>query len=182
MGLGRLQRVVAAELDRAAGRASGPLPIPPGQRLEAGDHHVRRSERVVALHHLSQIAQRIGPHPLPLLLGPRGAVEECFGEHRRPIDQRACVEVVGKPPRRLLEPFPEGGSDQPEDPLEIIEGPGRQLGIDSRIEILLPRRRGRGTVDGRFIGVEREARRRVQQHRCRSQEPPAPTAAIRTLR
>ena len=52
MGLGRLQRVVSAELDRAAGRAHGPLPIPPGERLEAGDHHVRRSERFVALHHL----------------------------------------------------------------------------------------------------------------------------------
>ena len=182
VGLGRLQRVVADDLDRPAGGAHGPLPIPPGQRLEASDHHVRRSERVVALHHFSQISQRVGPHPLPLLLGPRGAVEQGFGEHRRPIDQRAGVEVVGKPARRLLEPFPEGGSNQTEDPLEIIEGPGRQLGIDSRVEILLPRRRGRGTLDGRFIGVEREACRRVQQHRCRSQEAPAATEAIRTLR
>ena len=182
MRLGRLQGIVAAKFDRLAGGGQGTLPIATRQGLEAGDHHLRGGERVVSLRHLAEITQRVGPHPLPLLLRARRPAEQRLGEHRCPVNERAGVEVVGEAPRCLVEALAKRGADEPEHLLEIIERAGGQLGVDGRVEILLSRRLGRGALHGRLLGQQRQGCGRGNGDRGPGQKTHPPEEEIRMPR
>ena len=182
MRLGGLQGIVAAKLDRFAGGGQGTLPVTTRQGLEAGDHHLRGGERVVSLRHLAEITQRVGPHPLPLLLRPRCPAEQSLGEHRCPVDERAGVEVVGEAPRCLVEALAKRGTDKPEHLLKIIERVGGQFGVDSRVEILLPQRLGRGVLHGRFLGLQSEGSGGEKGDRGPGQKTHPPEEEIRVPR
>ena len=121
MRLRRLERIIPVDLDRPPRRSERPAAIASRQRFQPRHHHLGGRERVVPLHHLAKVAQRKGPHPLPLLLAFRRPLEEGVADHRRPVDERAGVEIVGELPRLLVEPLPQRRPDEFENLLEIVE-------------------------------------------------------------
>ena len=171
-GLGPLQPVVAQKAERLGGRLGRPLPVAPGQGLEPGDHQVSAAEFGVAAHHLFEIPHREGADPLPLLIRP-ARPEDRFGQHARPVDQGARVEILRELPRLLVEALVEGRATEVEHAGVVVEIVDRELGIDRLVEGFLAR--GVASLGGgrRRDWLFRGRRRLVPHHdrKGRQQEP-----------